>query len=598
MSGMVGILSSNSLKENSTFLRRMLASIRHEQWYSEGQHTFDEGHVSVGWVSHDDNQDDIRCCKNEAGDVALFCMGGTVRGHGVSEDPASCIIRLYEKKGEGFVGDLNGCFCGIVVDQRQRKTVVFNDRFGVKRIFMCELKGSVYFSSEAKALLAMSSDLRQFDPVGVSELLTCGCTIGDRSLYKGVEVLPPASICVVERGSILKKARYFDAKEWRSEDKLEEKEFLLQIPEMMERLVRECTKSYQQVGVSLTGGLDSRIIAACLNDKHAQVCCYTFGSMYRDTFDVRVAREVSRASGFPHSVITLGQAFLESFPKYLDRAVYISDGYLGVSGAAELYLNAQARAIAPIRVTGNYGGELLRGDRAFKHHAFRNSFISHDLRSHLKETELAFGRFEDVDPLTFALFRQVPYMGYGRMAIEQSQVITRTPFLDNDLAKLVYSAPSRLLKGPKVSAHIISRYNPVLLSIPTDRGLFSGERFVGYPWMTSYREALFKAEYWSSHGMPGWLSRISSLGLSKVLQNTFLGRHKFQHYLVWSRTSLSSYIRETLSSGLRGVEHLFNRKSAMYMVDEHISGRNNYLDEIDKLLTLCSASQTLLRCDD
>jgi len=571
--------------------------MRHEEWYSKGQETLDEDHVSIGWVSHGDDHDDIECCKNESGIVALLCMGGIVGGHEVSGNYASHIIHLYEKRGEAFVEDLNGCFCGILVDQKQRKAFVFNDRFGAKRIFLCQLKGTICFASEAKALLAMSPDLRQFDPTGVSELLTCGCTIGERSLYKGIEVLPPASICVVERGSILKKMRYFDPREWTGQEKLEEKEFLSQIRGRMGQLVRRCTQSRQQVGISLTGGLDSRIVAACLDDKHTGVHCYTFGSMYRETFDVQVAREVSRVSGFPHSVITLGQEFLELFPAYLNRAVYVSDGYLGISGAAELYLNAQVRAIAPMRVTGNYGGELLRGDRAFKHHASRISLISQDLIGHIQETEPAFRRFEDVDPLTFALFRQVPYMGYGRMAIEQSQVALRTPFLDNDLVRLVYSAPSRLLKGPKVSTYIISSYNPSLLSIPTDRGLLSGKGLAGRQLLNSYREVLFKAEYWSSHGMPGWLSRVSSFGLGRILQNNFLGRHKFQHYLTWSRTVLSSYIWETLNSGLRGLEPFFTRKKVMSMVDEHLSGKNNYLDEIDKLLTLCLASQILLKRD-
>lgn len=595
MSGMVGILSSNGLKGNSIALRRMLTSIRHEEWYSEGQETLDEGHVSIGWVSHGDDHDDIKCSKNESGVVAVLCTGGIVCRHEVSEDHASHIMHLYEKRGEAFVGDLNGCFCGILVDQTKRKAFVFNDRFGVRRIFLCKLKEAICFASEAKALLTMSPVLRQFDPIGVSELLTCGCTIGERSLYKGIEVLPPGSICVVERGTILNKRRYFDPSEWAGQDKLEEQEFLSQIRGIMGQLVGRCTHSSHQVGISLTGGLDSRMVLACLDDKQTGVHCYTFGSMYRETFDVQVAREVSRASGFPHSVITLGQEFLELFPAYLNRAVYVSDGYLGISGAAELYLNAQARAIAPIRVTGNYGGELLRGDRAFKHQAARLPLISRDLIRHLEETEPAFRRFECVNPLTFALFRQVPYAGYGRMAIEQSQVVLRTPFLDNDLTKLVYRAPSRLLKGLNVSTYIISRYNPDLLSIPTDRGLLSSESLAGRQLMNYYREFLFKGEYWSSHGMPGWLSRISSFRLGRTLQNNFLGRHKFQHYLAWSRTVLSSYIRETLNSGLRGLEPLFPRKTVMSMVDEHLKGRNNYLDEIDKLLTLCLASQILLK---
>ena len=57
---------------------------------------------------------------------------------------------------------------------------------------------------------------------------------------------------------------------------------------------------------------------------------------------------------------------MREFPQYMEEAVIRSSGYLGMSGAAELFLNRQARAVSPIRLTGNYGSELLREARAFK----------------------------------------------------------------------------------------------------------------------------------------------------------------------------------------------------------------------------------------
>ena len=121
------------------------------------------------------------------------------------------------------------------------------------------------------------------------------------------------------------------------------------------------------------------MIMASLDAPSGTLPCYTFGSMYRDTYDVRVSRKVARQCGQPHHVLVLGEAFVRDSPDYLEKAVFISDGYLGLSGAAELYLNGLARQIAPVRITGNYGGEMLRGFRAFNSSRPRGGFLSADL---------------------------------------------------------------------------------------------------------------------------------------------------------------------------------------------------------------------------
>ena len=86
-----------------------------------------------------------------------------------------------------------------------------------------------------------------------------------------------------------------------------------------------------------------------------EVPCYTFGSMYRETLDVSVGREVAARCHQPHQVLELDAGFVDGIRTVLPEAVFISDGYLGMSGAAELYLNRKARSIASARITGNWG---------------------------------------------------------------------------------------------------------------------------------------------------------------------------------------------------------------------------------------------------
>ena len=58
--------------------------------------------------------------------------------------------------------------------------------------------------------------------------------------------------------------------------------------------------------------------------------------------------------------------FSPTFPHYAERTVYLTDGCVEVRHAGDLYLNERAAKIAPVRMTGNYGGEVLRSVRAFR----------------------------------------------------------------------------------------------------------------------------------------------------------------------------------------------------------------------------------------
>jgi asparagine synthase (glutamine-hydrolysing) len=113
--------------------------------------------------------------------------------------------------------------------------------------------------------------------------------------------------------------------------------------------------------------------------------CYTFGGIYRDCYDVRVAQKVADVCNQRHHIIRLGNHFLRNFEKNAEKTVYISDGYFGVQNSYEVYLNRLARDIAPIRITGNYGGELLRSIQGIlKAEPFNSELFNADLRPYFE----------------------------------------------------------------------------------------------------------------------------------------------------------------------------------------------------------------------
>src|SRR6202012_2142955 len=223
-----------------------------------------------------------------------------------------------------------------------------------------------YFAAEAKAILAVRPELRRINSRGLGEFVSCGAVLEDRTIFEEIQLLPPASAWDFRNGSLERIGTYFNPREWEEQETLDPKSYYRELQQVFTHNLPRYFAGRERIGMSLTGGLDTRMILACRKPDPGSLPCYTFGSMFRDNQDVRVARRVADACKQTHQTITADQEFLLRFPGYAERAVYLTDGCVDVGRAPDLYLNERAREIAPVRMTGNYGGEVLRKVRAFK----------------------------------------------------------------------------------------------------------------------------------------------------------------------------------------------------------------------------------------
>jgi asparagine synthase (glutamine-hydrolysing) len=419
----------------------------------------------------------------------------------------------------------------------------------------------------------------------LGELVACGCVLEDRTLFEKVHVLPPAAAWVFRNGSVERKRTYFVPREWEEQTPLESEPYYRELRDVFSRNLPRYFDTPERMAMSLTGGLDTRMIMAWQQPSPGSLPCYTFGGMVRDSRDVVVARRVARACGQPHEVLRVGAEYLSAFPRYAERTVFLTDGCVDVGRSPDLYLNERAREIAPVRMTGNYGGEVLRQVRGFKPvdpaaGLFRPEFLAHVDRAKATYTDLLRRH-----PLTFAIFEQRPWHHYV-LALEQTQLSPRSPFLDNDLVRTVFRAPASALANNDVCLRLIADANPALGRIRTDRGLGGGPGSLAGPLSRAVFEFLFKAEYAYDVGMPQWMARIdhrlSRLGLERL----FLGRHKLYHFRVWYRDVLAGYVRDMLLDSRALSRPYLERKSLEAMVQGHLEGGRNYTTEIHKLLTL------------
>lgn len=596
MPGIAGIIGIGSANNQASMLTEMVNRMMHEPYYASSTYSDDQLGISVGWVGHVGSYSDCMPVWNETKDICLMFSGeeftdlGELEdlragGHEFSSDTASYLVHLYEEKGIKCLEKLNGWFSGLVVDLRERKIILFNDRYGLSRIYYHENKHGFYFASEAKALLRILPELRQLNLLSLAEVFSCGCPLQNKTLFSGLSLLPGGSAWEFSRVGETKKEAYFRPEDWENQPLLSEVEYYDRLRETFQRVLPRYYSGKGRGAVSLTGGVDSRMIMAWAQRTPGTVPCYTFGGMFRDCNDVRIARQVAKICGQPHEVIPVGHEFLSQFSALAEKTVYLTDGAMDVSGAADLYVNRKVREVAPVRLTGNYGGEIFRSIIAFKPVRLLEGLFEPQFRELLGTAEQTYVRELTGRRLSFVAFKQVPWHHYSRLSLEQSQLTVRSPYLDNDLVSLAYQAPAHLAKGNEVFLRLIADGNSELCNMGTDRSLIYGSNTIMDRLRHLYQEFTFRAEYAYDYGMPHWLAQIDNALMTLHLERVFLGRHKFAHFRLWYRHDLAQYVKEILLDPHTLSRSYVNGRNLERIVKQHTEGQGNYTLEIHRVLT-------------
>jgi asparagine synthase (glutamine-hydrolysing) len=583
-------------------LRRMVGSIHHESFYEAGAWTDPSLGVYVGWTARKNSFSEGMPLRNEKRDVVLVFSGeefpapGTSRrlrekGHTLDTKGPSYLVHLYEEDAS-FPACLNGRFNGLLTDRTKGTSTLFNDRFGMHRIYYHESKDAFYFATEAKAILSVLPELRTVDARGLGEFISCGCVLEDRTLFKNIHVLPPGAAWVFRQSAIERKSVYFQPKEWENQEPLDPEIYYQQIREVFSRTLPRYFEGGEKIGMSLTGGLDTRMIMAWQRSPPGTLPCYSFGGMFRDCQDVILARKVARMCGQSHQVIPVGNEFLSRFRHYAERTVYVTDGCANVTRSSDLYANEYAAGIAPIRMTGNYGSEILRRVVAFKPTNPHPSLFQPETLDQVHAARQTYSELRRGHALSFIAFRQAPWHHHSLRALEETQLSLRSPFLDNELVRTAFRAPGAAQAKTNIFApedewvRLIAEGNPELRRLRTDRGLAGASGHLSAALSRSVLEFTFKAEYAYDYGMPQSLARIDHALSFLHLERLFLGRHKFNHFRLWYRDSLSEYVQEMLLDPQALSRPYLERKAVATMVRGHVSGNGNYTSEIHTLLTL------------
>ena len=333
MPGLVGVITKMPRDRAERQLNLMVGVMRHEESYRTGTWIDERLGVYTGWIIREGSSSDGLPIVNEREDVVLLFCGEEYpapdrceqlrqRGHRIDKEGISSLVHVYEED-PAFPASLNGRFQGFLTDRARGTSVLFNDRYGMSRIYYYDTKDAFYFAAEAKAILAVCPELRETDPRGVGEFIACGCVLENRTFFKDLKILPPGAAWSFRNGFLEKAHTYFDPKEWEEQSPLTPDDYYQELRTVLvENLPRYFGRG-ERIGMSLTGGLDTRIIMAFHKAVPGELPCYSFGGMFRDCEDVVLARKLAKAVEQPYKVISVGKEFLSRFSHFAERTVYL-----------------------------------------------------------------------------------------------------------------------------------------------------------------------------------------------------------------------------------------------------------------------------------
>ncbi|MGI8421936.1 MAG: asparagine synthase (glutamine-hydrolyzing), partial [Gaiellaceae bacterium] len=182
----------------------------------------------------------------------LEATGHRFRTHGDTE----VLVHLYEEHGLAFAERLRGMFAVALWDAPRRRLVLARDRFGIKPLYYRADGGELAFASELRALPRGEIDLDALDAFLAFNSIPAPLTI-----FAGTRKLPPGQVLVWEAGSVRleRYARPAPTTLLRGES---EAELVEELRARLRDSVRAHLVSDVPVGVLLSGGVDSAVLAA------------------------------------------------------------------------------------------------------------------------------------------------------------------------------------------------------------------------------------------------------------------------------------------------------------------------------------------------
>lgn len=514
-------------------------------------------------------------------------------------DPAFAAHHIHDGylvNRERIFNEISGAFAVAIWDARDHTLFLATDRLGLRPIYYAEHAGSLRFASEVKGILSDPNFPRRLNQTAIADMLYYSIIMGDKTYFKDIHLLPPASILRCQDGH-WEVFSYWDIPFPESYPSHPDAWYEELIYKALKDASRRMVRPELGYGLSLSGGLDSRWIAGFLAQDQPESFAFTLGTPGSD--DTPYAKQVASETNLMHHYWEMSSTFVAELGA---SYAYIVDGMDNLWHMEEFPLTVRVGDYVDVSVGGFLGDGLfgyemnpisarLRKQDALKYRLWRTraSHPSPALMAKFfgeqKGKELSALAYESMRECFDAIpsdrgFQTLQYYDlrqaerrYANLAqlAKLSYVDIYHPIADEEVILAALQLPSRQLMFERAYRRAMATYFPELAKIPWT--------FTLTPPTISVPGIMFK--------------KVTQLTLGKWLQGTSLGRHPIirrrQYYVdypLWSRSTLRTFIEDTLLSPEVEAIGLFDPHGLRAILDDHMEGRTNISGFLGKTLSI------------
>jgi asparagine synthase (glutamine-hydrolysing) len=294
-----------------------------------------------------------------------------VAGHKFRTDSdTETIIHLYEEEGPACFSHLNGMFAIALWDANRRRLVLGRDRLGKKPLVYRHEAGRLIFASELKSLLQVPGLPREIDPAAIDEYLTYQYIPHPKTIFRGFRKLPPGHYAVYQDDRL--EIHPFWQPDFTHERRLSKQDAAHELREILSSAVRIRMRSDVPLGAFLSGGIDSSIVVALMQQQSAEpVKTFTIGFPVKEYDETQYAHRVARHLKTDHRVLEVKPDALGILPKL---AYHYDEPFADSSAIPTWYVSELTRQHVTVALSGDGGDELFAGYPRYGTAALANWF--------------------------------------------------------------------------------------------------------------------------------------------------------------------------------------------------------------------------------
>jgi asparagine synthase (glutamine-hydrolysing) len=405
------------------------------------------------------------------------------------------VLRLWLIEGQSVLRLCNGLFCMCLFDRVERRLTMATDRFGFRPLYYVTRGNTIVFGSEIKALCAADPTSRQIDAAGTLELFCYGSHMRERTWIDGYRRLPPATIMTVdEKGAKLDS--YWTYRYREDAPEFDQPTYYTVYGKLLDRAVERCMQGSQRKGIFLSGGYDSRAVAAAIQPQHKPMPAFTFGQA--ESRDIRFAKMLADRLGLDHFALTDTGPYL--YPN-CRSIVWRTEGMIAFANTTSIRFHSRMKERMDVVLTGflgEFGGshtwpQLLLAvsrDRAIRaiydrflgarlpnvQRIFQRDFFTRvfeEVRSRFKKS---FDLIENNHPFNIAdcwnVLNLQPRSTYHAPSIDRHLMEMRAPMMDAELIEFLLTIPPKARLEQRVYKKMIAYSFPEIREVPcTNSGL-------------------------------------------------------------------------------------------------------------------------------